>query len=48
MGRVAEEISAQMVISLGDNFYTTGVSHEDVEIRYKSTFEDVRLSFCCK
>lgn len=41
MGKVAEEINAQIVISLGDNFYKTGVSDEDVELRYRSTFEEV-------
>jgi hypothetical protein len=41
MGRISEEIGAQIVVSLGDNFYNTGVSNEDVELRYKHTFEEV-------
>lgn len=44
MGRVSEEIGAQIVVSLGDNFYNTGVSDEDVELRYKHTFEEVFAS----
>jgi hypothetical protein len=44
MGLIAEEIAAQVVVSLGDNFYNTGVSVDDVEMRYRSTFDEVSSS----
>ena len=41
MAKIAEITHPQAVISLGDNFYSVGLSEENVEERYKATFEDV-------
>lgn len=43
MSNIANIINPQAVISLGDNFYYVGVTNENVEERYKATFEDVSL-----
>ena len=40
MGRVAREINADFVVTLGDNFYLTGVENVDSK-RFQETFENV-------
>lgn len=41
MAKVADMINPEAVISLGDNFYYVGLSLDNVDERYKATFEDI-------
>lgn len=45
MSKVADMINPEAVISLGDNFYYVGLSLDNVDERYKATFEDVSFIF---